>query len=87
MELSSRLPQGRSLTIVPGSGVNHTNLPGLRSQLPNLKEFHLTGSGLVQPDMTPPLLRGAEFGFGSGEEWRIDSEKIRKIWELSQKEQ
>jgi len=37
------------------------------------------------PDMSYGIAKGAGMGFGSGEEWVIDRDKVRRVWDLIRK--
>lgn len=77
--------EDRKLIITAASGINDTNLPVLRKLALGLQEVHLTASGLCMPDMSYGIAKGAGMGFGSGEEWVIDRDKVRRVWDLIRK--
>ncbi|GFZ48704.1 hypothetical protein JCM24511_06453 [Saitozyma sp. JCM 24511] len=77
----STLPDHREITITLASGINDENLSTLRKLVPNLQEIHLSASGAWMPEMSFSLAKGAQLGFGSGEEWRIERDRVRRVWE------
>lgn len=67
------------LIICPAAGINAQTAPQLLERIPSLTELHLTASGAVQPDANETLQRGAELGFGSGAEWKMDKDKLQSF--------
>lgn len=87
-------PTGRTascrsgLKIVAGSGVNERTLEALLNAAPDLCEVHLTASSATVPTRvmdSSVLQRGEIFGFGSGEHWTINREKVKRVWDIISK--
>ena len=80
----------RKIMLLPGSGINATNLMDLLRELPDLTEIHLTASeaiavsgeemnngmhGSLDDDMV-------KFGFGMNQIWTMNESKIRAVFEI-----
>jgi copper homeostasis protein len=82
---------GDPLTILPGSGINPTNvLAFIKELLPyGLREIHLSGGRWI-PSRADRDGRPTGMGMGVGENewgiWRTDEEIIRQVREIVDKE-
>lgn len=74
------------LTILPASGINAMSLAELRNRAPLLQEAHLSASGIIPPPDASAVAIGKVLGFGSGEEWRLDGDKLKAVRELVDRE-
>ena len=77
-----KLADGTDVSIIVGSGLDARATFMLRQQIPLLREIHLTASSTVRPASSTAVARGAELGFGTGEEWRMDAARLKNIWRV-----
>jgi len=88
--LKACMKGARKITVLPGSGINTSNLLDLLRELPGLTEIHLTASEAISvsgEDMGSELRRSldddmAKFGFGTNQIWTMNESKIRAVFEI-----
>lgn len=77
-----RLHSGRSISVLPGSGLNADNVGGMLDKIASVREVHMTGSSTVvlSTAASPAGQRRKELGFGADEAWTMDREKVAAVW-------
>lgn len=71
--------KGYPLKLLPGSGINPASLDELYHRYGLFSEAHLSSGGAVKPPLDPVLARGHLLGFGTGEMWRLDPNKLAGV--------
>jgi copper homeostasis protein CutC len=76
------LHSGRTILVLPGSGINADNVGGMLDEVAAVREVHMTGSStVVLPSAGSPAgQRRKELGFGADEIWTVDREKVAAVW-------
>jgi copper homeostasis protein CutC len=72
----------RKIVIVPASGINASNVPHLREQVPGMEEVHLSSSRAAKGVSGAAVEKGVEMGFGGDEVWKMDGERLREFWQV-----
>ena len=80
----------RKIMLLPGSGINATNLMDLLRELPDLTEIHLTASEAIavsDEEMKNGMHGSLDddmviFGFGMNRIWTMNDSKIRAVFEI-----